>query len=385
MSELIEKSENSCPQCSQPVDMDARFCKHCAFDLKNSNTDQNASTEIKGTENKTNPLFVFGGICLLVIGVISLVLFLNMKRENQETSVNVNTNVNIAPAENSPLLTLSEKGLQIEERILRGESLTASDFEGLSAPELRILRNAHFAKYGRKYEKGGLGDYFFTRPWYKPTDDFKDSMISAIDKANVNLIVELENALKGNQTTANISTNTSTNTTTTTTTYSTPTPSNTGELTRDMVLSLLSGYRKDVALLFSRKQMNQANYEQLIREKVISCEKFYPMRGYTDGAYWNDCVPAAKGRGLSVKNSLWLQLDVGIKTPSRVNGISKINETTSYADVVFSFQQGEGYNLYTNYSNILIGAWGRPPNISDEVRRVILRLYDDGWRVENVN
>ncbi|HEX8459202.1 MAG TPA: YARHG domain-containing protein [Pyrinomonadaceae bacterium] len=87
---------------------------------------------------------------------------------------------------------MSDRAQQIEAKILRGESLTEGDIEGLSPYELRVLRNVHFARYGRQYDRPGLGDYFATRPWYKPSSDYKDSMVTATDKGNINLILARE-------------------------------------------------------------------------------------------------------------------------------------------------------------------------------------------------
>jgi LemA protein len=91
---------------------------------------------------------------------------------------------------------MSERAMQIEARILRGDALNQSDISGLSAYELRVLRNVHFARYGRKFDRPGLGDYFHTRPWYQPSDNYNDNALNAQDKDNINLIVDAENALK---------------------------------------------------------------------------------------------------------------------------------------------------------------------------------------------
>lgn len=107
---------------------------------------------------------------------------------NQSNSANTNS-----ASQTSSTLSLGTKGQQVEEKILRGEALSSSDIEGLSKNELRILRNVHFARYGRKYESPGLGDYFYTRSWYKPNDSYSDNQINQTDKANIDLILKAEN------------------------------------------------------------------------------------------------------------------------------------------------------------------------------------------------
>jgi hypothetical protein len=88
--------------------------------------------------------------------------------------------------------SMGQKAMQIEARILRNDALSNADLGGLSAYELRVLRNVHFARYGRKYDRPGLGDYFVTREWYKPNDNYNDTMLTAVDKSNVRLLVEME-------------------------------------------------------------------------------------------------------------------------------------------------------------------------------------------------
>lgn len=188
MNEPFETVQKFCPQCSEAVDTDARFCKYCAFDLANSNISQDISTEINQTRTKRNTLGILGAMCLLILGLIGVVIKFNSGRINQSAIENANS----VSQTSASTLTLGEKAQQIEQKILRGEALSESDLEGLSTMELRILRNVHFARYGRRYEKPGLGDYFYSQTWYKPIESFNDRMLTSIDKSNVALILSLE-------------------------------------------------------------------------------------------------------------------------------------------------------------------------------------------------
>ena len=102
-----------------------------------------------------------------------------------------------AAVTSTPAPTMGDKATRVEEKILRGESLLESDTDNLSAYELRVLRNVHFARYGRQYDRPGLGDYFSTRPWYKPGGGYNESMLTATDKGNINLILAIEGKLGG--------------------------------------------------------------------------------------------------------------------------------------------------------------------------------------------
>lgn len=192
MNEPFEPLQKLCPKCGEAADVDARFCKYCAFDLTNSDVNQNTSTEVNQNqiENKT-PNFILGGV-LLVVAVVGLIIFFNSFFNAKKDNQTIVENVNSVSQTSASTLTLGEKGKQIEEKILRNETLTANDLEGLSTSELRILRNVHFARYGRKYERPGLGDYFYSRSWYKPNDGYSENLLTETDKANINLILALE-------------------------------------------------------------------------------------------------------------------------------------------------------------------------------------------------
>lgn len=192
MSDPIEVAQQLCPQCAKEIDADARFCKYCAFDLTTPRTtqaDQSTGPIFGIDQNLTRsklPLIVGGvvGVVLIVVGLLALIAY--FKFRNSSATANSNS------SQASATLILSAKGQKAEEKILRGEAISQSDIEGLSNDELRIVRNVHFARYGRKFDRPGLGDYFETRPWYKPNDAYADTILNATEKANVDLIVRAE-------------------------------------------------------------------------------------------------------------------------------------------------------------------------------------------------
>ncbi|MGB8509852.1 MAG: YARHG domain-containing protein [Pyrinomonadaceae bacterium] len=191
MSESGEISPKLCPQCSGIAGTDARFCKHCAFDLTGSALTANApSAPARSQHPAAKHLGPIIGIAILVLLALGAVVAYRYYQNQVQLAAPVST-----PAP-TPTLSLGEKAKRVEEKILRGEALQESDTTGLSATELRVLRNVHFARYGRKYDSPGLGDYFNTCAWYTPSDEFKDSMVTATDKANINLIVEAESQAK---------------------------------------------------------------------------------------------------------------------------------------------------------------------------------------------
>jgi hypothetical protein len=193
MNELGTPFHTNCPQCGGTVDPDARFCKHCAFDLLKviPPSDATVPTAVKDHRHRNPKLMALGGgvaiIGLVLLGIIGTYIY---KRNRAQSAGAISS-----PMSASPMI--SDRAKQIESKILRGEGLSDNDIGGLSAYELRVLRNLHFARYGRKYDQTGeLGSYFYSRPWYKPSDSYNDNMISATDKANINLILGAERALQ---------------------------------------------------------------------------------------------------------------------------------------------------------------------------------------------
>ncbi len=66
---------------------------------------------------------------------------------------------------------------------------------GLSLHELRLLRNEIYARHGRQFQAPWLSQYFYSQPWYQPSDSFQDEQLSGKDKVNVETIVAYENKI----------------------------------------------------------------------------------------------------------------------------------------------------------------------------------------------
>lgn len=359
--------EQLCPQCGNPTDLGARFCKHCAFQLIGSDTDDLAFTsKIDASRNSRSrmTLIVAGGLGLILISLlIAIVAF----RNPQKT---------IANAENSqpekPPVTLSEKGRDIEQRILRGDMLSTADLDGLPPNELRILRNVHFAKYGRKYDRLGLGDYFFNTFWYEPREDYKDSSLNGTDKANVELILKVEGGLKGGEPLASANSEPRPPEFETSAVQSNATRP--AILDRDTVLPLLHAHmtRPVVAQMVDRSRPNTHEiYRQMVGDKVLLCTWSDTNKMYSG------CSPGPEGKAFSVDH-YFLDLHIGEIVPEAVTGITKPNESFAIAEVALTIRPNKNHELYTRY----LGAFDKI--YFKRTKKVSLRLFDDGWRFDQV-
>lgn len=75
------------------------------------------------------------------------------------------------------------------------EYLTEDDIEDLSLQEINYAKNEIYARHGRKFDSKELRDYFESKDWYDGTidpGDFKESSLSKIERANVQLLKDKE-------------------------------------------------------------------------------------------------------------------------------------------------------------------------------------------------
>ena len=66
--------------------------------------------------------------------------------------------------------------------------LSSEYLETLSSKQLRLLRNAIYAKYGRNFSSWDLVDNFLQCKWYTANKEFSDSALNQLDKKNIQLI-----------------------------------------------------------------------------------------------------------------------------------------------------------------------------------------------------
>lgn len=74
-------------------------------------------------------------------------------------------------------------------------SLTEEDLRDLGAWELKVARNEIYARYGRKFNNSDLRAYFESCSWYVgciEPEDFDESWLSPVERANIRLIEEFE-------------------------------------------------------------------------------------------------------------------------------------------------------------------------------------------------
>lgn len=89
----------------------------------------------------------------------------------------------------------------VEEEFLLPESnsriLKEQELSGMTKAELRIARNEIYARYGWRFESEELADYFEEKAWYVPGENVDDTVLSDVERANIELITEMEQTAPG--------------------------------------------------------------------------------------------------------------------------------------------------------------------------------------------
>lgn len=70
--------------------------------------------------------------------------------------------------------------------------LTEADLKDLDKSQLRIMRNAVYARHGRTFKSVDLQSLWECYTWYKKNPNYNDSMLTDIDKYNIELIQKYE-------------------------------------------------------------------------------------------------------------------------------------------------------------------------------------------------
>ena len=72
------------------------------------------------------------------------------------------------------------------------KALKKSDIKDLTPAQLRLMRNAIYARHGRVFTSVDLQSLWECYTWYKPNPDYNDNMLTKTDKKNLKLIQDME-------------------------------------------------------------------------------------------------------------------------------------------------------------------------------------------------
>ena len=67
-----------------------------------------------------------------------------------------------------------------------------TDLQSFELEDLQMLRGIVFGKHGRIFKEVTIQDYLSKQAWYKPSNKFKNSLLTPVERKNIDLIRELE-------------------------------------------------------------------------------------------------------------------------------------------------------------------------------------------------
>jgi len=70
--------------------------------------------------------------------------------------------------------------------------LTKEQLDGLTQDEVALLRNEIYARHGYVFSREKYKTYFAKKSWYKPNENFDESMFNSVEKENKDFIVKYE-------------------------------------------------------------------------------------------------------------------------------------------------------------------------------------------------
>ncbi len=138
--------------------------------------------------------YVVGLLVVMLVAAAGLALWgLVLYTQREERPVVVNIRPTPTPvrgnANASPTPTPLPEAMQLAEiKVIGGSLMSPADLSGMTAAQLRLLRNTVHARHGRTFQDADLRQYFQTRAWYRPRPDYDDDKLTTNDRANADLM-----------------------------------------------------------------------------------------------------------------------------------------------------------------------------------------------------
>ncbi|WP_017651831.1 protein kinase domain-containing protein [Fortiea contorta] len=114
---------------------------------------------------------------------------------NSATQIQKTITQAVATPESTPAANNQSLSTSSDYSWLSARPVTDADLDGKDGLQLDIMRNAIFARYGRKFETPGLQDYFNKQSWYRPLyspKEFSSKLLSKLEQRNVDYITKYQ-------------------------------------------------------------------------------------------------------------------------------------------------------------------------------------------------
>lgn len=195
----------NCPNCNSQISDNAHFCPHCGSPIhqaeKTIQPTQEYHVPIPPTAapKRNNALIItIIAAASVIICVLLVCIFMATDSKNDskaETTDVVKTEQSAtgnATTDYTKVETNAQANTDNPYAWLSERKATSSDLAGKSAGDLRLMRNAIFARHGYIFKDQDLQSYFSGFSWYNPVSRDVSAKLSSIEKANVEFIQRFE-------------------------------------------------------------------------------------------------------------------------------------------------------------------------------------------------
>lgn len=185
-----------CQNCNAPLSDNANFCERCGapaappVQMPPLPPQPQRMTQIRGQKQRSNTLIISViAAAVVVIGGILLFVFVN---SSHKEAADVATESH--GGSNQTFNTETVAGGTDEDQYdwLSQRAVTASDLSGKTVGDLRLMRNAIFARHGYIFQSKDLQQYFENFSWYTPQYSDVTAMLSPLEKKNIDFIKKFE-------------------------------------------------------------------------------------------------------------------------------------------------------------------------------------------------
>jgi|CXWL01.1.fsa_nt_gi rRNA maturation endonuclease Nob1 len=164
-----------CIKCGKPNLDNAKFCTSCGAALTVLAATPVPPQITTSSKNKSTRIII-GIIAFVGLSAGAYFIFFN-KKSDKKTAQSETELSQIIPG-SYPYAS---------QRLLTDE-----DVRNLSQYNLRIMRNEIYARHGFVFQNTEMKNYFSTQPWYSPLYNDVNSMLSVLEKKNIELIKRYE-------------------------------------------------------------------------------------------------------------------------------------------------------------------------------------------------
>ena len=190
-----------CPQCNMLLSANSQKCPKCGWEVNNQPTEQPKPTEQPAAKSKTNTLLwgIIGALIALIIVIIVATIVLIRNNDSAENDIanldasNFVSQVDCVELDDSDYDLASGASIPGLYPHTSQRKIAESELYGMTARELKIMRNEIYARHGYIFQTRDMKEYFAAQNWYQPISS--NVTLSQIEQRNVATIKAYENKL----------------------------------------------------------------------------------------------------------------------------------------------------------------------------------------------